>query len=59
MGYSPRGRKELDTTERLLVLVQVYVLKPTSPDSLRLVCTKEKKDKSKLTRDSYASSLGS
>ena len=37
---------------------QVYVPKPTSPNSLELVWTKEEKD-TKLTRDSYALSLGS
>jgi len=34
------------------------MLKPTSPNSLKLVWAKEEKD-TKLTRDSYALSLGS
>ena len=40
---------------------QVHMHKPASPDSLKLVWTKEKKKKiqSKLTHDSYALSLAS
>ena len=48
LSYSPWSRKELDRTERLHVHIQVYALKPASPNSLKLVCTKERKDTIKV-----------
>ena len=54
-----KSRTWLSDWTELNYIPQVYMPKPTSPNSLKLVWTKEKKIQSKLTRDSHALGLGS
>ena len=54
MGYSPRGHKESDTTERLHSLTQVVLVVKSPPDNARSLGQEDPLEEGMVTHSKYS-----